>query len=304
MIGGQPIVPRGIARPPYYRYNAAERQVYLSAYHLGPTTVANYVEAFDRHHPQLVTGYAFSQFLLARLMLEQGLTFQEPPKTAITSSERLTQVMRETITRAWQCRAYQEYGSVENCGLATECEHGRLHAQLDFGIIEVVDDDGQPCSPGREGRLLCTGLLNESQFLVRYEIGDIGIWSDAPCPCGRTHLPVLEEVLGRIEDVAIGPDGRELVRFHGLFIDLPYVQEGQVVQEELDRFTVRVVADDGFGESEIRQIESRCQARVGRVRVVVERVNELERTASGKLRAVISRIGGRNASAPSPRDEA
>jgi phenylacetate-CoA ligase len=288
MIGGQPVVSTGHARPPYYRYNFSERQVYFSAYHISPATIANYVEGFNRYRPESVTGYAFSQFLVARLMLEHGLRFDFAPRAAVTSSERLTDRMRETFKRAWNCRAYEEYGSVENSGLATECEHGGLHVSPDFGIIEIVDPDGHPVGPGVEGRVLCTGLLNDAQVLVRYEIGDTAMWSARTCPCGRAHLPLLEAVTGRVEDVVVAPDGRELVRFHFIFVDLPHVVEGQVVQEALDRLRVRVIAEEGFGDAQVREIQQRIHHRLGPVHVAVERVTELERTARGKIRGVIS----------------
>jgi phenylacetate-CoA ligase len=290
MIGGQPIVPTGTSAPPYYRYNAAERQVYCSAYHLSASTVRDYVHGFNRHRPESVTGYAFSQFLLARLMLERDLRFDVPPKAAITSSERLTDRMKSVIRQAWGCRAYEEYGSVENCGLATECEAGSLHVSPDFGVVEIVDADGHPVPPGVEGRILCTALLNDAQLLIRYEIGDVGTWSLDACPCGRAHLPVLQAITGRLEDVVVAPDGRELVRFHGIFIDVPFVLEGQIVQEALDAIRVRVVAEDGYGPRERSVIQRRIHDRLGRVQVTVERVSELERTPRGKVRAVISHV--------------
>jgi phenylacetate-CoA ligase len=87
--------------------------------------------------------------------------------------------------------------------------------------------------------------------------------------------------------------GREVVRFHALFIDLPYVLEGQVVQEAVDEFVVRVIAKDRFGETEARTIRRRFEERLGRVKVSsVERVPELERTKRGKLRAVVSHLRG------------
>ena len=88
-------------------------------------------------------------------MIEEGLGFTFTPQAAITSSEALTVPMRRAICSAWGCRAYQEYGSVENCGLATECEAGGLHVSPDFGVIEIVDSEGHPVGPGVEGRVLC-----------------------------------------------------------------------------------------------------------------------------------------------------
>lgn len=289
MIGGQPIVRKGAAKPPFYRFNRAERQVYFSAFHLSPSSVRNYVEGFNRHRPELVTGYAFSQFLLARLMREQGLSFQRSPSAAITSSEKLTPAMRQTIESTWGCRGFEEYGSVENCGLITECEMRNLHANPDFGIIEIVDENGLPLSPGVEGRIVCTALLNDAQFLVRYEIGDTASWSPSPCPCGRDALPTIGSITGRVEDAVVGPDGREMVRFHGLFVDLAHVYQGQVIQEAPDRFLVRVVPDAGFGPVQVSEIKRRFWARIPNVHVNVETATQLERTRAGKVRGVINR---------------
>lgn len=289
MIGGRLIVPDGRADPPFYRYNIAERQVYLSAYHIAPAHVSDYVRGLNRYRPDVITGYAFSQATLARMMHQQGLALEYVPRAAITSSEKLTAEMRAIIFNAWGCRAYQEYGSVENCCLATECEFGGLHVSPDFGILEIVDDDGYPVPAGVEGRVLCTGLLNDTQLLIRYDIGDLAAWSKDTCPCGRDHLPLLQELSGRVEDAVVGSDGRELVRFHGVFVNLPHVMMGQVVQISKTEYLVRVVAESGFGEAEIQEIRRRFSERLGDVKVHVETSSDLERTANGKVKAVINR---------------
>lgn len=288
MIGGRLVVPRDVTSPPYHRYNLAERQLYFSAFHIAPASVQDYVRAFNRYRPRVLTGYAYSHYLLARMMCEQGLTLDYEPDALILSSEKLTQEMKQVIRSAFRARAYEEYGAVENCMLANECECGSLHASPDFGIMEIVDEKGVPVAAGVEGRILCTGLLNEVQPLIRYEIGDVGVWSRESCPCGRDHLPVLQEIVGRLEDVVIGPNGREMVRFHGIFIGLPTVLEGQVVQEASARFVVKVVATAKFGKEEEAIIRRRFAERLGSVSVQIERVHDIPRTERGKFRAVIS----------------
>jgi phenylacetate-CoA ligase len=102
-------------------------------------------------------------------------------------------------------------------------------------------------------------------------------------------MPVLKEVVGRIEDVVVGPDGREMVRFHGIFTDQPHVCEGQIVQEALERITVRIVPTPEFGEDDVRDIVHRVQQRLGsEIHVRVERVAAIPRAASGKYKAVVS----------------
>jgi phenylacetate-CoA ligase len=222
-------------------------------------------------------------------MLADGLRLDYRPKALVLSSEKLTSEMKSALLAAFGARAWEEFGAVENCVLATECQHGRLHVSPDFGIVEIVDDDGRPVPPGRPGKVVCTGLANWT--LIRYDIGDIACWSSEACPCGRDGLPVLEQVVGRLEDVIVGKNGQVTVRFHGLFVHLPNVVEGQVIQEDLDHIRIRVVAREGFGDEEVRAIRTRvAEERLGPIQVTVERVAEIERTERGKFRAVINRL--------------
>ena len=288
MIGGRMVVPTAKSRGPVYRYNRAERQVYFTAYHISPANVPSYVEGLNRYRPRLLTGYAYSHYLLGRLMLDQGLTLDYQPEAIILSSEKLTAEMKVVIRKAFGARAYEEYGAVEQCALATECEHGSLHVNSDFGIVEILDDDDKPVGPGVDGRLVCTGLINDAQPLIRYDIGDIGAWSESTCACGRNQLPVLKHLVGRLEDAVIGPDGTEMVRFHGIFVGLANVLEGQIVQERIDLLRVRVVATDDFGPEDEKLIRRRItKERLHGMKVEIERVPELERSGR-KFKAVIS----------------
>lgn len=290
MIGGRMVVPRAAAEPPFHRYNMAERQVYFSAYHISPSTVACYVDAWNKYRPRLLTGYAYSHFSLARMMAERGLRLEYEPRALVLSSEKLTDDMKDCIASSFRARAYEEYAAVENCAIATECEAGRLHVSQDFGITEVVDQKNRGAAPGEAGVVLCTSLVKFAQPLIRYDIGDVASWSDERCPCGRHHLPVLREVVGRLEDVVVGPDGREMVRFHGIFVAVPHVAEGQVIQEAVDRLAIKVVPTSGYCADDEILIRRRVNERLRGVRVNIETVPSIPRSERGKFRAVISRL--------------
>jgi phenylacetate-CoA ligase len=286
-FSGRLIEPDPESTGPFYRFNLVERQAYLSAYHLRADTAPLYVNALHKHRIQWLTGYAFSYYLLATFIIEQGLNVP-PLKAVITTSEKLLPGMRQAMQVAYGCRVYEEYSTVENVLFASECRHGRLHASPDVAIIEVLRPDGTACQLDEVGEVVATSLLREYQPFIRYRVGDCAMWDGTPCPCGRV-MPVLREVVGRIEDVVIGPDGRQMVRFHGVFLDQPHVREGQIVQEALDRIRVKVVPANEFGQADIRAIIHRVQERLGsRVEVIVEPVREIPRTAAGKFQAVVS----------------
>ena len=287
-FSGRMVEPRADSLGPYHRFNAVERQIYLSPFHLGPDTAPAYAEAFRRHGIQWGTGYAVSFSLLAGYLLDADGP-RPSLRAVITTSEELTDPMRERIGAAFGCTVREEYSSVENVLFASECSHGSLHVSPDAGLVEILRPDGTPTDPGEVGEVVATGLFRRVQPMIRYRIGDLASWAPEPCPCGRA-MPVLAGVSGRVEDVLVGPDGRELVRFHGVFVGLPGVIEAQVVQEAIDRFRVVVVPDRAFTSVQERDVIDRMRQRLGDVVVTVERVDQIPRGPSGKFRAVVSEL--------------
>ena len=102
---------------------------------------------------------------------------------------------------------------------------------------------------------------------------------------------MIREVIGRVEDVVYGPDGRRMVRFHGVFIDQPNVIRGQIVQQALDRIVVRVEPTLEFGDADRQSLAQRVRQRLGNtVHVEVRTTDRFEQSASGKLRSVVSHL--------------
>lgn len=286
-FSGRMVEPAADSRGPFYRFNLAERQAYFSAFHLRPDTARHYVNALRRHRIQWLTGYAFSYYSLARFILEQQL--EVPPlKAVITTSEKLTAEMRTLMEQAYRCRVYEEYSTVENAVFASECEAGGLHVSPDAGVVEILRPDGTPCPPGEVGEVVATCLMRDYQPLIRFRLGDMAQWEDRACACGR-GMPLLREVTGRIEDAVVGPDGRQMVRFHGIFVEQPNVREGQIIQEELRRIRVKVVTTNSFSAADTQDITRRVKQRLGaEVEVIVEPVSDIPRTKAGKFQAVVS----------------
>lgn len=286
-FSGRMVVPDANSSGPFYRFNRMERQAYLSAFHLRAETAPQYVEALRKHRIQWLTGYAVSYYLLAEYIVEQNLPVP-PLKALITTSEKVTPQMRDVLERAYGCRTFEEYSTVENLLFASECSQGRLHVSPEVGLIEILRPDGTACDPEEVGEVVTTGLLRDYQPMIRFRLGDLAAWDSRPCPCGR-RLPVIKEVVGRIEDVVVGPDGRKLVRFHGIFVDQPHVREGQIIQESIYRIRVKVVPTPGYELADEHDIVRRIQQRLTtEMQVVVEVVDTIPRTKAGKFQAVVS----------------
>ena len=288
-FSGRMVEPNPKSKGPYYRYNLVERQVYFSAFHLGPQTVQQYIDALERHHIEWITGYSNSIYQLAQLTLDQHIS-APGIKAVITTSEKLTPEMRLVICEAFHTKVYEEYSCVENAFFACDNEFGQLLVSPDCGLIEIVDEECQALQDGEFGEVLATTFLRPSQPMIRYRIGDIAAYSDEQPKCER-GMPVLREVFGRVEETIYGLDGRRMVRFHGIFINQPHVQEGQIIQEKLDLIRVKVVPKHGYNADDEQDIIARIQQRLtSDMNVLVEPVDKIERTKSGKFRAVINNL--------------
>ena len=285
-FSGRRVAPDPDSLGPYHRYNLAERQVYFSAYHLGPATVAAYVDALHRHRPAWLTGYAGAITELARLALEQGLTCP-PLRAVITTAEPMPPALREIGPRFFGCPVTEEYGLVEQVAFALECRHGSMHISPDAGLVEILDESGAPCPVGTVGEIVGTGFLYLTQPLVRYRTGDLGSLAADPCSCGRA-TPVLATLEGRVDDVVIGADGRRVGRLSHVPKGLPGVVAMQFVQPAAGRVEAHVVCEGDLDASVRDEIARRLSDRLGRdTQIEVVQVAELVLTPRGKVRGIV-----------------
>ena len=291
MVGGRRILPEYQAREPYYRYNYFEKQTYLSAYHLSPGTVSNYLKGLFDNKVQYLTGYAMSIFLLSKFTADKGLVAPKL-KAVITSSEKLTNEMRGTIEEVFQCKTFDSYSGCEACGLISETPEGVLTVSPDAGIMEFIRNDGNYSYPGEAGEIVSTGLLNYDQPLIRYRIGDVAtVSSDQSHVAGRQMVRI-EEIEGRIEDFVVTRDGRSMVRFHSLYIDIPGLKTGQLVQNNYDHFTINLITDKKIYDRLYAEktLKKRLESQVGNVQVVFNYPERIATNSNGKIRAVISEL--------------
>ena len=106
---------------------------------------------------------------------------------------------RAEIPGLFDTKLYSTYSSAEAAKIAHECPQsveGGLHVNCELVYVEIIDDDGRPCSRGESGRVVVTPILNTAQPLIRYLQGDIATWGP-PCPCGRAH-PIIARIDGRL----------------------------------------------------------------------------------------------------------
>ncbi|MGH8670719.1 MAG: phenylacetate--CoA ligase family protein, partial [Burkholderiales bacterium] len=127
-------------------------------------------------------------------------------KQARAFGETLKPDLRELCQRAWGVPVIDTYSAEEIGYIALQCpRHEHYHVQSENVLVEILDEQGRPCTPGEIGRVVITTLHNYAMPLIRYQIMDYA-QAGEPCACGR-GLPVITRVLGRERNLLTLPDG-------------------------------------------------------------------------------------------------
>ncbi|MBI4868478.1 MAG: phenylacetate--CoA ligase family protein [Candidatus Wallbacteria bacterium] len=255
---------------------------YLNVFHTAPGELERYAATIRRLRPDWLKGYAGSLYQLARFVRRENVPIHGP-RLLTSSAETLRPFMREEIEQAFGVAVRDFYGSREVGPIAGECRRGRLHMLRFHNWTEIVGEDGRPVAPGVEGRVLVTTLHNLAMPLIRYELGDTAV-AGGSCDCGSS-LPVLQAVSGRITDHFPTRTGG-LVHgefFTHLFYFRNWVEEFQVLQEDLESIRIFVVMRGEPPAADQAAIERQIRERMGPCSIRWERVDAVPRTPSGKL---------------------
>jgi phenylacetate-CoA ligase len=170
------------------------------------------------------------------------------------------------ITDAWDIKLFSTYASTEMQTAFTECTECKGgHLQPDLLIVELLDEMNKAVAPGVPGEVTITTLGVEGMPLLRYKTGDICVYDDEPCACGRNSLR-LSPVMGR---------KKQMIKFKGTTLYPPalfdilhemdnvidYVAEVSSNEMGTDEVLIYIVPDN-FSEECNRKIRANLQARL------------------------------------------
>lgn len=283
-FGGRTVVPPNETKK-FYRYNAASGQVMFSAYHLTERNLTNYIEGINRHGAKWAHGYPSVITDLANLLERKGLESSIKLDIVSTGAESLLAYQREIIKRVFRCKVIEHYGMAEGTANASEEVDGSMSIDEDYSIVDLVKDE----SSHNSYRIIGTSLDNYVLPMFRYDANDL---------CSNPHnlndgvrWRSVESIDGRIEDSLVLSDRSKVGRLDHIFKDLVFVNKAQLVQSEVGKCTVYIELDGPLFKNHIDEIKESFYEFVGdRLSVTVEKVQEINKTNSGKHRFVVNKI--------------
>lgn len=291
IILGRTVVPINKTKPPFWQTDYIHNQLWLSAFHLTDSYLDSYFKKLKSFSPVAIEGYPSTVYILAKYLNERNLTF--PLKSILTSSETLYPLQREAIEQAFECKVFDFYGMAERVLFATECaSHTNPHLNFEYGLTEIVDDNGTPLDAGQTGIIVSTSLQNMGMPLIRYKTSDVSTIKEEKCTCGR-EMPLLEKISTKAEDIIICPDGRLIspsVLTHP-FKPMHNIDKSQIIQNDINNITINIVKKPAFTKKDELTLLKSFQERVGSdIEITIKYVDTIQRTSSGKFRWVISKV--------------
>lgn len=251
------------------------------------------IAELDEFKPHVIKSFGSRIELIFELAARSGREFHRPQLAAF-SGDAISAAGRERLDELG-IPVLGYYGAAEAPHIGFECTaHRGYHVNADIFPIRIVDADGRELPPGEEGEVAISNLLQRDTVLLNYRLGDRATMLDGPCPCGRT-LPTVSFIEGRTDDWLVAADG-ELIH--------PQVMTTLVRGEKgIGRFQFRQ-RDRGRIEMALTGNPPDLEALEGRIRdgvnerlqsrfeVSLVREAEIPRSASGKVRSVVSEVSG------------
>ncbi len=263
---------------------------YVHSQSLTPQNIIDIVGVIRRSRAKLIRGYPSTLYVLSEYIKEKGID-DIKPFAVTTTGEILFPYMRNLIESQFHCDVFDAY-SGEGGANVSECStHETYHISAEYAFTELIDNGERIQSEGR-GEVVSTNLWNYAVPFIRYNVKDVAVLKNKKCSC-RRGLPVLEKIEGRDSDILTTPSGKRLIvhYFTGYFEWVDTVTQFQVVQDTIDKITLRLVPNSKFDDEARLKIQNDVREYIGSdVSLEIKIVDDIPLTRSGKRRFVISEV--------------
>jgi phenylacetate-CoA ligase len=223
-------------------YYAGIRKMGAGIIRVGPGVPSLQWQTIQRIQPTAIVAVPSFILKLIQYAGEHNIDINNSPvKKAICIGENIRNtdfsfnILGKKITEAWNIQLYSTYASTEMQTAFTECGAGKGgHHNPDLLIVELLNEKNEAVAPGEAGEVTITTLGVEAMPLLRYKTGDICMYADETCSCGRNTLR-LSPVLGR---------KKQMIKYKGTTLYPPALFDLLNEMEEVLDYVAEVYSND------------------------------------------------------------
>lgn len=238
------------------------RQKAISTFDLTEEKLHKIYRLIQRERPGVLFGYVSALLMFAGYLESRNLKVEVP--VIVQMAELIDPDQIAYLERFLGGKFYRHYGARDAIAMGIECEERTgLHVNMDTLVIEIIRKN-EEVTDGH-GEVVVTDLYSHAMPLIRYKIGDVGIWKRGICPCGRA-APLFEITLGRTSNIITTRNGTMMT---GLFIPHLFkersseIKKYQIHQPDVDNLVISIVKRAGYTTRDERYLEGKLREKLG-----------------------------------------
>ena len=270
-----------------YRKDILNNHFFLSSFHISKKNINKYYEVIIKNNIAYLEGYPSAIYLLAKLLKENNLQIN-CIDAVFTTAEKLHNYQKEFIESFFNCKVFDYYGSNDQSVLIYTCPYGKLHLANVTGYLEVLDETGNDVKEGEVGSMIVTSFTSKCMPLIRYQIGDSCIISkNQKCECNSNAL-VIDEIIGRDEDVFKTENGNYVTRFSVFLKKLPdsIIESQLIINKNRKQILLKYVSNKKLERIDFKVFEEELKKVIGDFNFDYQRVKKIPLTKKGKKKAI------------------
>ena len=270
-LGQRTLSLRGdLSRGVISRFDKFSNTLYLSSYNLNSKNIKTYVKLISEFSPNAVLAYPSSIYTLVKLIEEFNLSVNIP--LTFTSSESLYVFQRDKIEKVLSTKIFDRYGNAERSISLEQNKEGFYNQSKLYSHNEY-----------KKSKVITTNLFDSSFPLIRYEVDDV---------IQVNHDGKITDIVGRVDDSISLKDGSLIGRMDIAFKGLSGIKYAQIIQKEISKITVHVVAESEWKEKSkndlVQNLYKLLDEELIKIEVKLVDENQIIKTKANKYKLVLN----------------
>lgn len=268
----------------------------FSVFDLSDKAFEHHLKTFQSTKFNYINGYTSPIVQFAKYLKKKQLVLKTvcpSLQACIVTSEMLFEDDKSLMESQFGVPVINEYGASELDLIAFQNPQNEWQLNSESLYIEILDENDKVVPFGTEGRVVITALYNKAHPFIRYDIGDVGVISKK----STSKKPILEQLVGRTNDIAILPSGKKAAGLTFYYITKSIIKDDGNVKEFiieqilLDTFKIIYASEHILSEDKMAEITSEMETYLEKgLKIEFERQDQIHRSKSGKLKQFTSLI--------------